>query len=158
MEYYSVGLVVKSPPDNAGDMRRGFDPWVRKITWRKVWQLTPVFCLEVTVHGVAKSREWPKWLSTYKRKWAIKLWRNIEEVWVLLVKEDDLKRLHIVWFQPYDSQAENTYRDCEKIGGCLGLGWWSEGMIRWSCEITLYGAETVYTAETQRMYTTMSES
>ena len=52
-----VALVVKNPLDNAGDMRRGFDPWVRKITWRKVWQLTPVFCLEVTVHGVAKSRE-----------------------------------------------------------------------------------------------------
>ena len=24
-------LVVKKPPDNAGDMRLRFDPWVRKI-------------------------------------------------------------------------------------------------------------------------------
>ena len=23
--------------------RCGFDPWVRKITWRRAWQLTPVF-------------------------------------------------------------------------------------------------------------------
>ena len=23
--------------------RRGFDPWVRKIPWRRKWQLTPVF-------------------------------------------------------------------------------------------------------------------
>ena len=23
--------------------RRGFDPWVKKIPWRKAWQLTPVF-------------------------------------------------------------------------------------------------------------------
>ena len=23
--------------------KHGFDPWVRKITWRKKWQLTPVF-------------------------------------------------------------------------------------------------------------------
>ena len=26
-----VALVVKNPPANAEDMRRGFDPWVRKI-------------------------------------------------------------------------------------------------------------------------------
>ena len=25
------GTVVKNPPTNAGDKRRGFDPWVRKI-------------------------------------------------------------------------------------------------------------------------------
>ena len=28
---------------NAGDMRRGLDPWVRKIPWRRAWQLIPVF-------------------------------------------------------------------------------------------------------------------
>ena len=32
-----VALVV-----NAGD-KRGFDPWVRKISWRRAWQPTPVF-------------------------------------------------------------------------------------------------------------------
>ena len=32
-----VALVI-----NAGD-KRGFDPWVRKIPWRRVWQPTPVF-------------------------------------------------------------------------------------------------------------------
>ena len=54
--------------------RRRFDPWVRKILWRK-WQPTPVFLLgtpiflpgkshsargawRVTVHRVAKSRTW----------------------------------------------------------------------------------------------------
>ena len=43
----------------------GFDPWVRKISWRGKWQPTTVFLLEnpmdggacqTTVHGVAKSR------------------------------------------------------------------------------------------------------
>ena len=43
--------------------RPGFDPWVRKIPWRRAWQPTPVFLLEnprdtgawwVTVHSVAK--------------------------------------------------------------------------------------------------------
>ena len=38
-----VVLVVKNPPANAGDMRLRFDPWVRKIPWRKAWQPTPVF-------------------------------------------------------------------------------------------------------------------
>ena len=42
----------------------GFDPWVRKITWRREWLPTLVFLprelheqrsLGVTVHGVAKT-------------------------------------------------------------------------------------------------------
>ena len=38
-----VVLVVKNPnptPTNAG--RRGINPWVRKISWRRVWQPTPI--------------------------------------------------------------------------------------------------------------------
>ena len=44
--------------------RHKFDPWVRKISWRKAWQPIPVFFLEnsmyrgawwATVHGVTKS-------------------------------------------------------------------------------------------------------
>jgi len=36
--------VVKNPPANAGDVKRcGFDPWVRKIAWRRAWQLVLVF-------------------------------------------------------------------------------------------------------------------
>ena len=39
-----VVLMVKKPPANAGDVKRhGFDPWVRRIPWRKAWQPTPVF-------------------------------------------------------------------------------------------------------------------
>ena len=55
--------VVKNLPANAGDMRRGFDPWVWKIPYRRKWQLTPVFLpglmdrrsWQATVHRVAKS-------------------------------------------------------------------------------------------------------
>jgi len=36
-------LMVKNLPASAGDMRHGFDPWVRKIPWRREWQPTPVF-------------------------------------------------------------------------------------------------------------------
>ena len=37
------GSVVKNLPANAGDLRCGFDLWVRKIPWRRTWQPTPVF-------------------------------------------------------------------------------------------------------------------
>ena len=40
---FPVGLVVKSPPANAGDMRPGSAPWVGKIPWRTAWQSSPVF-------------------------------------------------------------------------------------------------------------------
>ena len=45
--------------------RRGFDPWVGKIPWRKKWQPTPLFlpgkfhgwdACRAAVHGVTKSQ------------------------------------------------------------------------------------------------------
>ena len=37
-------LVVKSLPASAGRCKRHrFDPWVRKIPWKRAWQPTPVF-------------------------------------------------------------------------------------------------------------------
>ena len=37
------GALVRNTPANAGDARdTGFDPWVRKIPWRRKWQPTPV--------------------------------------------------------------------------------------------------------------------
>ena len=42
-----VALVVKNLPAVVGF---GFDPWVRKIPWRRKWQPTPVFLLE-EFHG-----------------------------------------------------------------------------------------------------------
>ena len=38
-----MALVVKNLPADAGDMSCGFDPWVKKIPWRRKWQATPVF-------------------------------------------------------------------------------------------------------------------
>ena len=41
-----VALVVKNLPANARGLRAcRFDPWVRKIPWRRAWQPTPVFLL-----------------------------------------------------------------------------------------------------------------
>ena len=38
-----VVLVVKNPPASRRYKRHGFNPWVRKIPWKKLWQPTPVF-------------------------------------------------------------------------------------------------------------------
>ena len=38
-----VAQLVKYPPANAADKRHAFNPWIRKIPWRRKWQPTPVF-------------------------------------------------------------------------------------------------------------------
>ena len=52
----------------------GFDPWVRKIPWRRAGNPLQYSCLEnpmergawrATVHWVAQSQTWLKWLSTH---------------------------------------------------------------------------------------------
>ena len=35
--------VTKNPAAVQESRRHGFDPWVRKIPWRRAWQPTPVF-------------------------------------------------------------------------------------------------------------------
>ena len=42
------GSAVKNSPASAGD--NGFDPWVRKIPWRRKWQPAPAFLPE-KFHG-----------------------------------------------------------------------------------------------------------
>ena len=67
------GSVVKNPTGNAGFDQTQFDPWVRKIPWKRKWQTTPVFLpgesldrggWRGTVHRVVQSRTRLKWLST----------------------------------------------------------------------------------------------
>ena len=57
--------MVKNPPANAGDMRHGFDPWIRKIPWRRHGNPLQYSYLEnpmdrgawrAIVHRVAKSQ------------------------------------------------------------------------------------------------------
>ena len=36
-------LVIKNLPASAGDMKYRFNPWVRKIPWKRAWQPSPVF-------------------------------------------------------------------------------------------------------------------
>ena len=55
------GSLVKNPPANAGNVRRpGFDPWVRKIPWRRAWQPTPAF-LPGESHGQRSVAGYSPW-------------------------------------------------------------------------------------------------
>ena len=69
---FQVALVVKESLCRCRRLRRSrFNPWVRKIPWRRKWQPTPVFlpgeshrkAWWATVHRVAKSLTWLKQLS-----------------------------------------------------------------------------------------------
>ena len=38
-----VALVVKNLPASTGNIRQGFNLWLRQVPWRRAWQPTPVF-------------------------------------------------------------------------------------------------------------------
>ena len=72
------GVSGKRSASNAGDINRnGFDPWVRKIPWRRAWQPTPVFFPgesrgQRSLAGYSpKSQTWLKWLSLHERHWKL---------------------------------------------------------------------------------------
>ena len=69
--------MIKNVPANAGDLRRGFNPWVGMIPWRRAWRSTPVTLpgeshgqrsLAATVHRVRKSQTQLKRLSMHALK------------------------------------------------------------------------------------------
>ena len=56
-----VALVAKNLPTNAGDIKNsGADPWVRKISWRRAQQPTPVF-LPGEFHGQRSLEGYSTW-------------------------------------------------------------------------------------------------
>ena len=66
--------------------RQEFDPWIKKIPWRRKWQPTTVFLLgnpinrgawQATVHGVGKSWTWlSDWTHTHTHTRKHRLFRN----------------------------------------------------------------------------------
>ena len=53
--------MIKNLPANAGDIiRHGFNPWVRKMPWRRAWQPTPVF-LPRECHGQRSLEGYSPW-------------------------------------------------------------------------------------------------
>ena len=94
-----------------------FDPWVRKMPCRRARQPTPVFLLEkptdrgawwATVHGVARSRTWLKWLSAHTADKALRPaaclnWSISEQPSISACREMSLESwswcLSLVWSQ-----------------------------------------------------------
>ena len=65
-----VALVVKNPPAKAGRCKkRGFDPWVEKIPWRRAWQRTPVF-LPGESHGQGSLAGYSPWGCRVRHDWS----------------------------------------------------------------------------------------
>ena len=55
-----VVLVVRNPPADTGDKTCRFNPWVKKIRWRRLWQPTPVF-LPGESHGQRSLAGYSPW-------------------------------------------------------------------------------------------------
>ena len=55
-----VALVVKNLPANADVERHRFEPWARRIPWRRAWQPTPVF-LPRESHGQRSLAGYSPW-------------------------------------------------------------------------------------------------
>ena len=68
---YQVVLVVKNPHANAGDVRDmdGFNPWVRKIPWRRAQQPFPVF-LPGESHGQRRLAGKPTESQRVRHNWS----------------------------------------------------------------------------------------
>ena len=58
---FSGGASSKEPACQCRRHKRcGFNPWVRKIPWRRAWQLTPVFLLRES-HGQRSLAGYSTW-------------------------------------------------------------------------------------------------
>ena len=96
-------LAVKKPTCQCKRHKRcRFDPWVRKIPWRRACKPLHFSCLEnpidrgawrATVHRIAKSVTWLKWLSMWHSYLVV---RGL--TWVLLLALTQPKLLRIFFF------------------------------------------------------------
>ena len=90
---YTSGASGKESAYNTGDiMRRGFDPWVGKVPWRRKWQPTPVFSpgewhgqKSLQSMGFQESdHKWSDWACTHTWFcWALQIvcFSQIEGLW-----------------------------------------------------------------------------
>ena len=105
-------MVCRGFPGGASgkERRRGFDPWIRKIPWRRKWQPTPVFLPGKShrqrkcgrLQSIASYRvgyDWRDLTCTYT--WSIKWGYNstylIGLLWWLHVKQIQSCILHIIY-------------------------------------------------------------
>ena len=122
--------------------RRDFDPWVRKISWRRKWQPTPVFLLGKS-HGQRKlqsirsqkSQTWlynwtTKILNTENTAGDLQLKSSLRRSVVNgeVVREDIMGRG--IFAKLNKILAEDRPEWCDNCGGGGGGGIWSDIKVR----------------------------
>ena len=111
---FQVAPLVKSLPANSGYMRCGFDPWVRKIPWRRKWQPTPVF-----LPGESPGTEEPGGLQSTGLQRLGHDWSDLACLAYMWNLKYDTSEL--VYETKTDSRMQRT--DC----CCQGAGGWERG-------------------------------
>ena len=82
--------------------RHGFDPWVRKIPWRRKWQLVPLF-LPGKFHGQRSlERKQSMWLQSVRHD-------LVTEHNLVLQVESHLPQIHVLRYQPLVPQNVDLF-------------------------------------------------
>ena len=131
-----VALVVKESACQCRRCKRcRFDPWVRKMPWRRAWQPTPVFLLGeshgqrawwTTLRGVSKSQTLPSdWAHTHalwpmtvtpncrivvnQWSWAVKVFLRAQVKRISTLRMNFLLFSYMLTYKKSSSQGQSIY-------------------------------------------------
>ena len=129
--------------------RQGFDPWVRKVSWKRKWQPLQYSCLKnpldrgdwrATVHRVAKSWTLLKWLRTHAISQLCSWWGRGNAIISNLYSGRDIfegiKIEILKEFIPLFCILTRTWPDTQKSN----LWWWRES---WEWGVRIPGVSPI---------------
>ena len=134
------GTSVKNLPANAGIMRCGFNPWVRKIPWRRALQPTPSF-----LPGESQWMEEPGSLQSNESPRVRHGWSNLASTQASASVSLYLSfaaNLHFLWRQRSFLSFHFTFSNCCRP--CWVWGQWLMNVLlksflsSWECNAMFY--------------------
>ena len=135
-----MALVVKNLPASVGIMRCGFNPWVRKIPWRRAWQPTPSF-----LPGESQWMEGPGSLQSNRLQRVRHGWSNLASTLASASVSLYLTftaNLHFLWrqhsFLSFHFTFSNCCRPCWVCGQWLMNELLKSFLNSWECNAMLY--------------------